>query len=227
MKNRLSLSVVAIVCFLLLGYLIAVQMKDVNANNRQTAYAQNDLAALQEQVMALIRENDALTKENEEIAALIDSMGEELSGDNEALQAILDEKAKAEVFAGLTDVTGKGISLVITPTDTSIPAKTLLLLVNEFRASGALAIGINNERIVAMTEIRDTGDKNPQIVINGNSYPATEIYTLRAIYREEDLNRGEKLIASLLEQFGTASVFSLSVEDNITVSKLPEDSIIN
>lgn len=116
---------------------------------------------------------------------------------------------------------------MITPTDTSIPAKTLLLLVNEFRASGALAIGINNERIVAMTEIRDTGDKNPQIVINGNSYPATEIYTLRAIYREEDLNRGEKLIASLLEQFGTASVFSLSVEDNITVSKLPEDSIIN
>jgi uncharacterized protein YlxW (UPF0749 family) len=226
-KKRLSLSIVAIVCFLLLGFLIAVQMKDVNDNNRQTAFAQKDLTELQEQVMALIRENDALTKENEEITALIDSMGEELSGDNEALQAILDDKAKAEVFAGLTDVTGKGISLVITPTDTSVSAKTLLLLVNEFRASGALAIGINNERIAAMTEIRDTGDKNPQIVINGNSYPATEIYTVHAIYRQEDLNRGEKLISNLLQQFGTASDFSLSIEDSITIPKLPEDSIIN
>lgn len=227
MKNRLSLSLIAIVSFLLLGFLIAVQMKDVNDNNRQTAYAQKDLTELQDQVMDLIRENDALTKENEEIAALIDSMGDELSGDNEALQAILDEKTKAEVFAGLTDVTGQGISLVITPTDSTVSAKTLLLLVNEFRASGALAIGINNERIVAMTEIRDTGATNAQIVINGNSYPASDIYTIRAIYKQEDLNRGEKLIASLLEQFGTASEFSLTIEESITVPKLPEDSIIN
>lgn len=227
MNRRLSLSLIAILSFILLGLLIALQMKNVNDDHRQTAYAEKDIVEMQEQVMAMIRENDDLTQKNKELSSLIGSMGEELSGDNAALQAILDDKTKAEIFAGLTPVNGSGITLVITPSSgTQINAKTLLLLLNEMRAGGALAISIDAERIVAMTEIRDTGSTNPQIVINGNSYPATNTFTLRAIYQTDDKTRGRQLLETLIEQFGATSEFILTEEELIEIPGLPEDSMI-
>ncbi len=227
MNRRLSLSMIAIASFVLLGLLIALQMKNVNDDHRQTAYAEKDIVEMQEQVMAMIRENDDLTQKNKELSTLIASMGEELSGDNAALQAILDEKTKAEVFAGLTPVTGSGITLVITPTTgLTVNAKTLLLFTNEMRAGGALAISIADERIVAMTEIRDTGSTSPQIIINGNAYAASSSFTIRAIYPDEDLTRGRQLLETLVGQFGVTSEFVLTNDDVIEIPGLPEDSMI-
>ncbi len=218
---------IAIASFVLLGLLIALQMKNVNDDHRQTAYAEKDIVEMQEQVMAMIRENDDLTQKNKELSTLIASMGEELSGDNAALQAILDEKTKAEVFAGLTPVTGSGITLVITPTTgLTVNAKTLLLFTNEMRAGGALAISIADERIVAMTEIRDTGSTSPQIIINGNAYAASSSFTIRAIYPDEDLTRGRQLLETLVGQFGVTSEFVLTNDDVIEIPGLPEDSMI-
>ena len=155
-------------------------------------------------------------------------MGDELSGDNKSLQTIMDEKLKAEIFAGLTDVSGSGIQVVMEPgTDVSVKASRLLLLVNEIRSSGALAISINDDRIVAMTEIRDTGTTNPQIVINGNSYPATSQFIIRAIYNQEDINRGLQLVNNLIGQLQTVTIMTVSSSDTISIPKLSEDSLTN
>ena len=228
MKRRMSLSFGAIVVFFVLGLLIALQLKNINASNLQAYYAKQDLTELQDQVMTLMRENSDLSNQNQSLSDLITSMGAELSGDNKSLQTIMDEKLKAEIFAGLTDVSGSGLQVVMEPgTDVSVKASRLLLLVNELRSSGALAISINDDRIVALTEIRDTGTTNPQIVINGNSYPASAQFVIRAIYREEDLNRGLQLVNNLIEQLQTVSVITVSSSDKISISKLSEDSLTN
>jgi len=228
MKRRMSLSFGAIVVFFVLGLLIALQLKNINASNLQAYYAKQDLTELQDQVMTLMRENSDLSNQNQSLSDLITSMGAELSGDNKSLQTIMDEKLKAEIFAGLTDVSGSGLQVVMEPgTDASVKASRLLLLVNELRSSGALAISINDDRIVALTEIRDTGTTNPQIVINGNSYPASAQFVIRAIYREEDLNRGLQLVNNLIEQLQTVSVITVSSSDKISISKLSEDSLTN
>jgi len=228
MKRRMSLSSGAIIVFFVLGLLIALQLKNINANNLQAYYAKQDLTELQEQVMTLMRENSDLSNQNQNLSDLIASMGDELSGDNKSLQTIMDEKLKAEIFAGLTDVSGSGIQVVMEPgTDVSVKASRLLLLVNELRSSGALAISINNDRIVAMTEIRDTGTTNPQIVINGNSYPATSQFIIRAIYNKEDINRGLQLVNNLIEQLQTVTIMTVSSSDTISISKLSEDSLTN
>jgi len=224
----MSLSFGAIVVFFVLGLLIALQLKNINASNLQAYYAKQDLTELQDQVMTLMRENSDLSNQNQSLSDLITSMGAELSGDNKSLQTIMDEKLKAEIFAGLTDVSGSGLQVVMEPgTDASVKASRLLLLVNELRSSGALAISINDDRIVALTEIRDTGTTNPQIVINGNSYPASAQFVIRAIYREEDLNRGLQLVNNLIEQLQTVSVITVSSSDKISISKLSEDSLTN
>lgn len=228
MKRRMSLSSGAIIVFFVLGLLIALQLKNINANNLQAYYAKQDLTELQDQVMTLMRENSDLSDQNQNLSDLIASMGDELSGDNKSLQTIMDEKLKAEIFAGLTDVSGSGIQVVMEPgTDVSVKASRLLLLVNEIRSSGALAISINDDRIVAMTEIRDTGTTNPQIVINGNSYPATSQFIIRAIYNQEDINRGLQLVNNLIEQLQTVTIMTVSSSDTISIPKLSEDSLTN
>ena len=228
MKRRMSLSSGAIIVFFVLGLLIALQLKNINANNLQAYYAKQDLTELQDKVMTLMRENSDLSDQNQNLSDLITTMGDELSGDNKSLQTIMDEKLKAEIFAGLTDVSGSGIQVVMEPgTDVSVKASRLLLLVNELRSSGALAISINDDRIVAMTEIRDTGTTNPQIVINGNSYPATSQFVIRAIYRQEDINRGLQLVNNLIEQLQTVTIMTVSSSDTISISKLSEDSLTN
>ena len=228
MKRRMSISSGAIIVFFVLGLLIALQLKNINANNLQAYYAKQDLTELQEQVMTLMRENSDLSNQNQNLSDLIASMGDELSGDNKSLQTIMDEKLKAEIFAGLTDVSGSGIQVVMEPgTDVSVKASRLLLLVNELRSSGALAISINDDRIVAMTEIRDTGTTNPQIVINGNSYPATSQFIIRAIYNQEDINRGLQLVNNLIEQLQTVTIMTVSSSDIISIPKLSEDSLTN
>lgn len=228
MKRRMSLSSGAIIVFFVLGLLIALQLKNINANNLQAYYAKQDLTELQDQVMTLMRENSDLSDQNQNLSDLIASMGDELSGDNKSLQTIMDEKLKAEIFAGLTDVSGSGIQVVMEPgTDVSVKASRLLLLVNEIRSSGALAISINDDRIVAMTEIRDTGTTNPQIVINGNSYPATSQFIIRAIYNQEDINRGLQLVNNLIGQLQTVTIMTVSSSDTISIPKLSEDSLTN
>ncbi len=226
--KRLSLSVGAILTFVVLGLLVSLQLKNINESNLQTTNAEADLADMQEQVMTIMRENSDLSDKNQKLSDLITSMGAELSGDNASLQAIMDEKNKAEVFAGLTDVSGKGIQVTIDPgTGNSVNSKTLLLLVNELRSAGSLAISVNNERIVAMTEMRDTGTTDMQIVINGNSYPASSQFVIKALYNEEDINRGLQLVGSLIEQLGSVSQIVVSSSDDILVPKLSEDSLTN
>lgn len=226
--KKLTLSVGAILTFLVLGLLISLQLKNINESKMQTTNAEADLADMQEQVMTIMRENSDLSDKNQKLSDLITSMGAELTGDNASLQAIMDEKNKAEVFAGLTDVAGKGIQVTIDPgTGNSVNSKTLLLLVNELRSAGALAICVNDERIVAMTEMRDTGTTDMQIVINGNSYPASSQFIIKALYNEEDINRGLKLVGSLIEQLGSVSQIVVSSSDDILVPKLSEDSLAN
>ena len=228
MKRRLSLSSGAIVIFFVLGLLIALQLKNINANNLQSYYVKQDISELQDQVLALMRENSELSDQNQILSNLISSMSAELTGDNRSLQAIMDEKLKAEIFAGLTDVSGSGIQIIMDPgADVSIKASRLLLLVNELRSSGALAISINEDRIVAMTEIRETGSTNPQIVINGNTYSAYSQFVIRAIYKEENINRGLVLVNNLIDQIQTVFVTTVSASDNIIIPKLSQDSLTN
>ncbi len=88
--------------------------------------------------------------------------------------SLKEEINELKYQAGLTTIKGKGI--VIRIEDSKVPLKNgenqnlylihdddILRVLNELRAAGAEAISINNQRVVAMTEVRCTG---PTIMIN-------------------------------------------------------------
>jgi len=231
MKKNASFSINILLSLILLGLLVSLQMKNLNFNELQAYNEEQDLARLQEEAMALYRENNELSDANREMALLLDSMRDGLAGEDAALQAIIDEKEKAEIFAGLTDVKGPGLQVQLNEMETTaVKATTLLLLVNEMRTSGALAISINDERIVALTEIRDIGSENPQIVINGNSYPATISFVIKGLYPEEDQNRGRLLLNNLvdaLKESNPSFAAVVTTAEQLTIPKLDRDSMGN
>ena len=99
-----------------------------------------------------------------------------ISGENETQDALLKELSKARYISGLNAVKGPGLILILNdstkPTQPGedpnlyvIHDEDLLKVINELRAAGAEAISINEQRLLATSEIRCVG---PLIQVNGN-----------------------------------------------------------
>ena len=229
--KRWSFSVSIVAVLLLLGVLISVQIKNHNTIQQQELAAGRDLVRLQEEAMDLVRENNALAESNRKLSDILEAMRENIVGGDEALKAMIDERNRAEAFAGLTDLEGPGIQIVINSDESGyVRGSSLLLIINELRTSSALAISINDERVVALTEIRDTGSDKPEIVINGNGYPASISYTIKALYAPGDINRGMQLLTELLSLLsGNDPTYAATINEmsQLLIPKLASDSLGN
>lgn len=211
---------------LILGILVSLQIKSFNRQSILANYENQDLILLQDEVMSLIRENDTLVLDNQHLSDYVNSLSDELAGGDTLLQQIIDDKNSAESFAGLTEVSGIGISIVIDfGPDVPVKSGTILLIINELRASGALAISVQSERIVAMTEVRDVGTANPQIIINGNQYSAISAFSIKAIFRSDEVNRGTQLIDDLIDQMDIYGQVTVNASDTVVIPKLSEDCL--
>ncbi len=92
-----------------------------------------------------------------------------------------------------------------------VSATILRSFVNELRQIGAQAIAINDERVVAMSEIRESGDN---IVINGNPLMARNRFTIKAITNPEN----ERYIVDYLMDMRDAIVNSIQYELSVRYS---------
>ncbi|MGE5577181.1 MAG: DUF881 domain-containing protein [Syntrophothermus sp.] len=161
MNNRSWQISVAIVC-LILGLLLVVQIR--------TQYVKERAALPRTQFLVQLyvdaeEQRKALQKE-------VDQLRAELAGaaQGKSLTAALNtELEKARLLAGLTDVKGPGVIVVLDDSTAKpkpgqdadifrIHDQDTLLVVNELFAAGAEALSINDQRHVATTEIRLAGD---------------------------------------------------------------------
>jgi len=151
-------------CFLL-GCLLVVQIRLQDS-------AKEDIPNQTEVLVTLINnlESEIATKENNLISLRqqIEEMSSTLNTDVDELNELQQEISTARLLAGATPLNGYG--LVITFDDnhtisTNNDANTqiihyqdLLYIVNELRRSGAEAISINDQRLIASSEIRCVGN---------------------------------------------------------------------
>ncbi len=170
MKNRtqVTLSVVA----LLLGLFIAIQLR--STNDVYSAMPDLRVTEMRAVLMETITQNQLLTRELEETRDKLRQFEETAMQGEGILELIQNELKNARMLAGLVDVQGEG--LVITLADsqaTSLPGdnpnvylvhdEDLLKLVNVLSAAGAEAISVNEQRLLATSEIHCAG---PTISIN-------------------------------------------------------------
>ena len=90
----------------------------------------------------------------------LESTRQDLQSNTDARQAALtqaqDRADTLAILAGLVPVTGPGIRVTVTETDTPINIDTVLDMIEELRAAGAEAMQVNGKvRIVAQSSIED------------------------------------------------------------------------
>jgi len=181
----------------ILGILLSWQYKSYKVETPSAT------SVLQTNIIEMIQELEQEIKNvEEEISSLrsaltfYDEMGAE---DAEKLAFLQDYLHYQRSMAALTPVKGPGLIITLDdnvagaqsasadfatfrPEDYIIHDKTLLYLVNEIRAAGAQAIAINNQRIVATSNIRCVGT-----VILVNTTPMAPPYQIKALGNPEQM----------------------------------------
>jgi len=219
MKITRNLAIM-MVC-MLLGIMLALQYRSVNYNQSMASLENKRLEELKEEVIRLQNQKNELQERYQKLEEENQTFARVKAGDSEAVQQLKNSLLKARIFAGLETV--KGAGLIVTLDDSYpyfyVSDFDILNVVNELRASGAQAISVNEERIVAMSEIRDAGD---YIVINGKQFKAP--FVIKAIANPNNLERALMMIGGVLENLEKDGIkVSVKKSDELVIYKFVDD----
>ena len=183
-RNKGEFAVV-IVC-IIVGYLLAAQLRTVQLTGAADATNASRLETLQELYNEQSKQNDALEDQVSQLQSELALYREQAASGDEGGQALRQELEQMEIAAGRTDVEGPGVAVILEDSlqsnvtgdeaDYLIHDNDLLSVVNELRSAGAEAISLNGERILATSEVRCTG---AVVTVNGRRYASP--YVLFAI----------------------------------------------
>lgn len=176
-RKRGELAVVAV--FAVLGFLLALQLKSVRIYGSPTdATSAARLETLQGLYNQATEERDKLQEQLDETQKELEEFrSAAATGDESA--ALKTEVDHLSMLAGLTDVEGPGVMVVMTDStaentsgdeaDYLIHDSDLLTMLNELRDAGAEALSLNGQRVLATSEVRCAGSV---VIINGQRVSA-------------------------------------------------------
>lgn len=191
-KLDLKARIVVGLVFVVLGFMLSVQFK---TTERQKTIHYERVEDLSERLKSVEAEKEQLEDE-------LDNLRKNGSG------ALVDsEMERLMLLSGTTEVRGKGVEIVLD--DSSIPSRAgenpnlyiihdedLLRVLNELRAAGAEAISLNDQRIMAMSEVRCAGP-----TVSVNNVRSAPPYTIKAIGDPKNLNSALRLRGGVVETF--------------------------
>ena len=207
--KRSKLLVVFISC--ILGFMVATQIKSV-ASIKHTAVPYQRLENLIEQLRQAEKERTDLVLEVEKLRA------------KNSDELYIKELNRLSVYAGTVKMQGPGV--LITIDDSKRPSKPgdnpnlylihdddILKVINSLRAAGAEALSINEQRIIATSEIHCTG---PTISVNNVRFSPP--YVIKAIGNPNTLDAAIKMRGGVVEtlKFWGINV-QTKIEDNMVV----------
>lgn len=219
-KKKKDTGVLAIggVC-ILLGVLLAVQLRSVKAN---TAAANASTTGRLETLQGLYNESQDKLKsaqaQLEQTQTELQAYRDAAAGGSEGA-ALKSEVDKLELSAGLIDVEGPGVMVSLRDStaanvtgdeaDYLIHDNDLLSVVNELRDAGAEAISLNGERLLATSEIRCAGSV---VIVNGRRYTAPFVFNA--------IGNPDTLYSALTMRNGVVDVLSQwKIEVKVTASE--------
>jgi uncharacterized protein YlxW (UPF0749 family) len=211
-----------LVC-LILGIVIAWQFKSINNNQKTSSVENQRIDQVQKELILQKQSNEELVKRNYELKD--ENMKYENAKGNDSVktQLLQDELNRVRTITGLVDVKGKGLKVTIDLGESNfIEDLDVLRVINELRASDAQAISINDERIVAMSEIRSAGR---YIMVNQKQLlPPFEI---KAIADPEKLEHALTMMDGVIDILkGYQLDVKVEKSDNITILKVNDDGSV-
>ena len=180
------------IVFMVLGFMLSVQYK---VTVQQRTIRMDRVEDLSERLKAMETENKHLLQEINELR----KKGADRAKDH--------GQERLQLLAGTTAVEGAGIEVGLD--DSAIPKKAnenpnlyiihdedLLRVLNELRAAGAEAISLNDQRIVAMSEVRCAGP-----TVSVNNIRSAPPYVIKAIGAPKTLTSALRLRGGVVETF--------------------------
>lgn len=176
--------------FAIIGFLLTVQL---TSRQSSTSTSPTSYLDYRTQVDEQIQEHALLTQDIAKAQAQL-AQYQSSQGNKKAMQAALKKDAQTvEAEAGLTPVTGNGITVTIED-DPSLPfyAQTagkfsqnadviISQIVNDLYGVGATAISINGQRLVTTSSIRLVSGLGPGSQLQINTYPVQKPYVITAV----------------------------------------------
>ena len=200
---------VVVVCAIV-GFLLAAQLRTVQLTGAADAASAARLETLQDLYNELTAERDGLADQVSQLQGELALYRDEAASGQAGSEALRAEVDQLEITAGLTDVEGPGVTVILEDSasanltgdeaDYLIHDSDLLSVINELRSAGAEAISLNGERILATSEVRCTG---AVVTVNGRRYAAP--YIIFAIGDPDTLYSALTMrsgVADVLSQWG-------------------------
>jgi len=208
---------------LILGLMLAAQFKNVQrVGGNVSLQRTEELTAQIQKLNQEINNQQNRIYELEQRLLEYESVAQDEGKMSDALHRELE---RTRILGGLVDLEGPGIVVTLnvisvenwmgeTGIVRNVYYEDLLKLVNELNAAGAEAMAINNERIIATTEIRDAGDF---IVINTNPYSVP--FEVKAIGNPDTLEASLKLLGGVADTMAGELEIAIRREDKIRIPK--------
>ncbi|NTV89854.1 MAG: DUF881 domain-containing protein [Clostridiales bacterium] len=214
--RNIALTMVCII----LGIMLAWQYKSVNFYQATSSVQNKRTDELKEDLIKLQNQKTVLQDKLKELEAENQTYENEQAGDNLASSTIQKELEQVRIFGGLVNVKGKGIIVTLENNEyIQVQDTDILNIVNELRASGAQAISVNDERIVAMSEIRTAGR---YIMVNGKQMVSP--FVIKAISDPDKLERSLMLIGGVVESLEEIQLkVDVKRSDDLTIPKFVND----
>jgi len=208
----------------ILGIVLSLQFRVVQGNYLGGRIPSQRLVELKIELKKTQDEKAELKAERDKYAMNLEEIEKSASEDSAIIKRLNEELEKYKKIGGLTRVKGQGIEIVIDdpPKDLEynysgsvIMAnyEYLLRIINYLNSAGAEAISINDQRIIANTEIQLAGSS-----LKINSVPTAPPYNIKAIGNPDTLK------SSLDWRFGI--VGQMRNEWNLQVDIKENDEII-
>ena len=205
MNKSIYVSIIAV--SLIFGVIISFQYR---SNNDSTAGKTTD--RYQELTIEKKQVETDIAQLEEEIGDLTVKIETARQGRTEAADAVISELDKTKLYAGLIPVTGPGVNITMKIDQASqagmgfynIRDEDLLKVINDLRGAGAEAISINDQRILATSEVRKAGNH-----ININLVRLSPPYSIKAIGNPVMLESSLEIKGGLVE---TLAVNGITVD---------------
>jgi len=207
---------------LVMGIIVAWQYRSVKMNQVLAQYEKKSVSEIIEELLVEKNNNENLKQRLQELQKEVDTFKSGEMDVKENIEALQQQVLAARIKAGLETVKGAGLIITIEAGGLkTVEDRHIEELINELKASDVQAISVNDERIVAMSEIRKAGD---YIMVNGNQLVPP--YTIKAIGNAENMERSLKLLGGVLEKFQIYEFkTTIKKEENVVIPAVREEYI--
>jgi len=217
MKHGKNLSL-TIIC-IILGIMLSWQYKSISKNKEVASFENKRAEELKDDLLNEKKNNELLMEQIQKLQEEIEKYQAAQGNIDENIALLTKELENTKLLAGLYDVKGKGIIVTLDSKSTSefdrITENDILRVLNEMRASDVQAISINDERIIATSEIKEAGG---YFIINGRQILPPIV--IKAIADPENVEYALTMTGGILKKLEAYLKVDVKKDDNIFIPKV-------